>query len=124
MKTGKCLDRFSAQEGAKVIVKTCTGGPERQWFVPPNAPTGGVKLINRSDYLCVEITGSSSADGAGLETSDCSLWARVGSCAPAWPTTALRPRQLKTHCSRSISQCWRHSTPADMNTMVPGGWIR
>lgn len=82
---GMCLDVAwnSPDNGAKVQVARCNGGPAQRWYVTAEngAPTG---LYNHTTRKCVDVKDWNDSDGAPLVMWDCTpgqanqTWALVG----------------------------------------------
>lgn len=82
---GMCLDVAwnSPDNGTKVQVAKCSGGPAQRWYVTGEngAPTG---LYNHTTHKCVDVKAWNDSDGAPLQMWDCvpgqanQTWALVG----------------------------------------------
>jgi hypothetical protein len=74
--TGKCLNSSGATpvNKAPIILYTCNGtlsGTNEIWWVDTSPSPDGVRIRNKRDNRCLDITGGSAADGAPLESYTC-----------------------------------------------------
>jgi hypothetical protein len=101
--SGRCVDVLngSAENGARAQQWTCNGGPQQKWAGPAVETVGGVNYINliaKHSGKCMDVTGASTANGAGIQQWTCNggnqqKWTlqSVESPAPATETSINVP---------------------------------
>ncbi|MEU7908996.1 RICIN domain-containing protein [Actinoplanes sp. NPDC049118] len=74
--SGLCLDKNSSNA---VVISACGTATSQRWRAPLDDPFGGWTLVNGANSQCLQVVGSSTANGALLQTAACS-----GIASQAW----------------------------------------